>query len=156
MIFATVITDASHCGETNAAGWAAYIRIDGQKAPVKMYAPFKKPLTTSMEAELLAAINGMCLAKFHGAEQILLQTDCLAVVSLINGQTRKRRLRNKFFAACDLAKLDPTEVRARHVKGHTRVQDARSYVNRWCDKNARAAMRQYRKQLVSLEGVIDT
>jgi len=34
----------------------------------------------------------------------------------------------------------------RHVKGHTRTKDGRSYVNRWCDKAAKRHMRKQREK----------
>lgn len=153
MTSATVITDASFCSETRAAGWAAYIRIDGVPEPVKAYAAFREPLINSAEAELLAAVNGLWLARQHGAEHLLLQTDCLAVVHLINRKYRGRRwkLHRVLVAAFADKGLDLVAVTARHVKGHSGVKDARSYVNRWCDRHAKAAMRGHRKQLVSLE-----
>jgi len=35
-------------------------------------------------------------------------------------------------------------VTTRHVKGHTSNPDARSYVNRWCDREAKKHMREGR------------
>ena len=152
MISATVITDASFCHETRAAGWAAYVRVDTMANPVRMSAAFKSPLVNSAEAELLAAVNGLWLATQRGADQLLLQTDCIAVVTIVNGRSRKGLLRLKFAAACEAAGLDPEIITARHVKGHSGVLDARSHVNRWCDRHARAAMRHQRKQLLKLNG----
>jgi len=36
-------------------------------------------------------------------------------------------------------------VTLRHVKAHTKVSDARSFVNRWCDKQAKKQLRESRK-----------
>jgi len=148
MRYATVITDASHCGETDAAGWAAYIRVDGQRAPIKAHGMFRQPVTDSTKAEMLASINGLWLAEKGGAETMLLQTDCLAVVNLINGNVRDSPLRMLFIDACEYACINPANVRARHVRGHTQVRDARSHVNRWCDRYARKAMRRMRAELL--------
>lgn len=148
MITATVITDASFCHETRAAGWAAHVRVDTIVNPVKMYAAFKNTPENSAEAELLAAVNGLWMATRRGAGRLLLQTDCISVVTIVNGWSRRGPLRHKFAAACEAAGLDPRVVTARHVKGHSGVMDARSHVNRWCDRHAKAAMRHQRKQLI--------
>ncbi|QDP54006.1 MAG: putative ribonuclease H [Prokaryotic dsDNA virus sp.] len=141
---ATVITDASFCPRTKAAGWAAWIRIDGMDTPIKKYAEFKTPVRTAMQAEMLAAINGIWLAKQHGATTILLQTDCLAVVHMVEGRTKKQHLKDGFTRAAASAGILGLNYTARHVRGHTDVADARSYVNRWCDGRAKAAMRRQR------------
>jgi len=148
MLYATVISDASYCSETNAGGWAVYIRIDGVGTPIKVHNMFRTLVTDSTAAEMRAALNGLWLAERNGAEAMLLQTDCLAVVNLINGNVRDSPLRKLFIDACEYACINPANVRARHVRGHTRVKDARSYVNRWCDRHARQAMRLHRQQLI--------
>jgi len=141
---ATVITDASFCPETKAAGWACWIRIDGRETPIKHYGSLKVPVSAAHEAEMLAALNGLWLAYKYGATSALLQTDCLAVVNAISGAQNHRKIRARWvekLAACGLTQFP---IRARHVKGHTRIQDARSYVNRWCDAHAKQSMREQR------------
>ena len=139
MIWATVITDASFCHKTKAAGWAAWIRIDGRKEPIKQYSSFSKKPQNSQEAEIKAAINGAFLAKKNGADAVLIQSDCMAVVDLVNRKTKKpaviMRWRN-WLADAGIADLP---MFAKHVKGHTTVKDARSFVNRWCDAKANEA-----------------
>ena len=151
MISATVITDASFCHETRAAGWAAHVQVDTMSGPVRMSAAFRDTPANSAEAELLAAVNGLWLATQRGAEQFLLQTDCLAVVTIVNGRSRKGLLRFRFAAACEAVGIDPMIVTARHVRGHSGVLDARSHVNRWCDRHAKTAMRHQRKQFIKLK-----
>ena len=140
MTRATIITDASYCPKTGAAGWAAWVRIDGRADAVKRYAEFKQPVGCSRDAEMLAAVNGLWLAAQHGVTEALLQTDCLAVVHMLNGETKQKRLRNAFTRALAKAGVLQMRVSGRHVRGHTTVADARSYVNRWCDKHAKTAM----------------
>lgn len=143
---ATVITDASYCDRSRAAGWAAWIRIDGQSEPIRRYGAFKTEVTGPTQAEMLAAINGVWLAHQMGATEVLLQTDCATVVMLAEGQVRRGKLRKAWAVAVDRAGLVNVSLSARHVRGHTKTQDARSYVNRWCDVNARAAMRHARRR----------
>lgn len=141
---ATVITDASFCHRSKAAGWAAWIRIDGFDGPIKKYAEFKRPVKTAQQAEMLAAINGIWLAKQHGATTVIVQTDCLAVVHMLEGLTKKEHLRDEFTRSAAMAGILGMRFSGRHVKGHTDVADARSYVNRWCDGKAKWAMRSQR------------
>jgi ribonuclease HI len=136
VIWATVITDASYCHKTNRGGWAAWIRIDGRSEPIKKYGSFKRNLPNSTDAEKKAALNGMVIAKAYGADAILLQTDCLSVVHLIDGTTKKRKLIDewtRYLASCGLLAMT---IKGRHVKGHTKKTEPRFFVNRWCDEKA--------------------
>lgn len=142
---ATVITDASFCNKSNAAGWAAWIRIDGA-VPIKAYGAFKGYIARSDIAEMKAAINGIYLARKHGATSILLQTDCLVVVHMANGQCGPKG-KSRWHRAMKAAGLTKDGITARHVKGHTTTADARSHVNRWCDENARREMARVRPRV---------
>lgn len=145
MTRATIITDASFCHRTKAAGWAAWVRIDGRPDPIKKYAEFRQPVESAQEAEMLAAINGLWLAAQHGATVALVQTDCLAVVHMLDGKTKRKDLIHKFNRAVGRAGVAHVQFSGRHVKGHTSTDDARSYVNRWCDNRAKTAMNGQRK-----------
>jgi len=141
MIWATVITDASYSDQDNKAGWAAWINIDGLSYPIKKYGSFSSDVNTSTDAEIKAALNGMWIARKYGADAILLQTDCMAVVHLIAGFTKKPNLVSDWNRKIEAAGLLGVPIRAKHVKGHTQTKDARSYVNRWCDTHANKARR---------------
>ncbi|WP_165375304.1 ribonuclease HI [Roseovarius nitratireducens] len=148
---ATVITDASHCRKTGAGGWAAWIRIDGDDSPIKMSGPLRTVTTRSDEAEIRAALNGIHIARAHGARSVLVQTDCMTVVHLIYGKIRSRSLLKIWNSAVATARVDLVGVSARHVKGHTAKDDARFFVNRWCDRQARKEMRAMRAELERAE-----
>lgn len=135
---ATIITDASFCPKTKAAGWAVWISSDSMKG-VKQSGQFKVPPNTNTQAELWAAYNGMVLAYRLGARRLLIQSDCTTVGAAL------RRPNGKHGFA-DIASLMPgASFEYRHVKGHTKLSAARYYVNRWCDENARLHMKQARK-----------
>lgn len=148
MTRATIITDASFCHKTNTAGWAAWIRVDGIAEPIRRYGSFKEPVENSFQAEMLAAINGVWIAKQCGATEFFLQTDCMLVVNLALGEVKKRAYVAQWNAAKERAGLSRIALRAKHVRGHTQTDDARSFVNRWCDKNAKQEMRKARKALL--------
>ena len=88
---------------------------------------------------------GMWYAYHAGVRIMLIQTDCLAVVEVVNksttpGQAGMRKILQDAIAA----HMPGIEIRAKHVKGHTTNEDARSWVNRWCDYHAGIHMRRER------------
>lgn len=151
---ATVITDASFAEHKGGiyTGWAAWVRLDRLPYPVKrsgVLRPEPFPLRNSTHAELYAAINGVAIAHRHGASLVLLQTDCMGVVGVVDGSSREDSpLAVLWRDAMDHAGLSGgaggPRVKARHVKGHTNKLDSRSYVNRWCDAEAKKHMRKAR------------
>lgn len=136
---ATVITDASFCNRTKSGGWAAYIAYDGGTKE-RRSGQFRSRPPNSGIAELQAVLNGIWIAYQRGARDILIQTDCMAVVHAIKGvggyASAYRDARLKHFS--DAA------IRAKHVRGHTSINDARSYCNRWADAEAGRHMRAQR------------
>lgn len=144
---ATVITDASFCPRTRAAGWAAWVRVDGRKEPIRRYGAFKQPVASSRDAEMLAAINGVFIATKEGATEVLVQTDCLAVVHMFEGVTVQKSIKNAFVRAKAKAGVQGVRMSARHVKGHTSDAAPRSWVNRWCDEQAGKQMRTQRARV---------
>ena len=139
MIWATIITDASFCDKTKKAGWACWIRIDGISEPIKRYGAFKGKVKTSTDAEKMAAANGLFIAKHHGADAFLLQSDCMLVIHLINGFTKSKGEVDGWSRMTAKSGVLGSLIKAKHVKGHTKTKDARSYVNRWCDDMANKA-----------------
>lgn len=133
---ATVITDASWCPDTKVGGWAAWISPD-IGARVQKSGIFKQKVQNSSEAEIQAAINGCMIAYAMGARTILLQSDCLAISSAMEKRPMWKKRQALHFP--------DAKIRYRHVKGHTSNSNSRSYVNRWCDAEARAHMRVARK-----------
>lgn len=137
VVTATVIADASFCHETFAAGWAVWVRVDNQ--PVMKYSGnFKKQLSSNNEAEFFAIMNGIYFAAQAGAKQILAQTDSLVIVQV-------KRPAYMLELLLLVEKRYNVVISFRHVKGHTKVVDARSHCQNWCDKMAKKAMRTQRK-----------
>jgi ribonuclease HI len=143
---ATVITDASFCPFKSVGAWAAWIRIDGQPDAIKQGGILPKgKVPDSTVAEVMAAGNGVWLAARAGATHILLQSDCMAVIHLIDKRAKAPRLLALWAELLGMDTLAGVQnIEARHVKGHTRTADARSYVNRWCDETARNHLRKAR------------
>ena len=139
-MFATVITDASFCHKTKAAGWAAWIVSDSGR--ILKSGNFKRRPETPFQAEYWASCNGIHLAALNGATSVLLQTDCKGVIDAIS--------KNKGVIA-KIRELHPSlQIKTRHVKGHTsaknpKTKGSRYHVNRWCDEMARTEMRKQRQ-----------
>lgn len=131
---ATVITDASWCPQTKAGGWASWVTMSSGR--IKRAGLFKELAGTPTQAELWAALNGIWYAVEAGATDILVQTDCQGVVDQINKATIP-----------DLRYFKGLNIIARHVRGHTKVDDSRSFVNRWCDTEAKVHMRKQRADI---------
>lgn len=139
---ATVITDASFCSVTKAGGWAAWIAYDDKRPKGQHSGMFRSRPPNSGVAELQAALNGLWLAYQNGARDILVQTDCTAIVHAVQGK-------GGYAETYRLAKAEhfpQAAVRAKHVKGHSSTQDARSWCNRWCDAEAKKHMRAQREE----------
>lgn len=136
---ATVTTDASFCVDTKACGWAAWIAPDvGDRFQVS--GQFKDRVGDVNVAEVRAAINGIALAYRIGARTILIQSDSVAVAAAMKrGKWRWKEARERHFP--------DAEVQYRHVKGHTNSNDAQSFVNRWCDREARKHMKEMRRAI---------
>lgn len=129
--FCTVVTDASWCPHERVAGWAAWLVCDGNRH--KQYGAFKETVASSTEAEVKAILNGLYLArKRYDAQHYHVVSDCVGAML---------KLQNALNWRHELEKIVGTSrVTFKHVKAHTRNTDARSYVNNWCDVNAKTAM----------------
>lgn len=141
---ATVITDASHCPYTDAGGFGAWIRLDGEANALKYAGPLTGPIGSSTFAEVRAALIGIWYAAKNGATHVLIQSDCMTVIHLTAGRCKNPALVKMWldaFARDDMRVM----VTSRHVKGHGKIKDARTYVNAWCDINAKLHMNQGRK-----------
>lgn len=136
---ATVIADASFCPKTKAAGWAAWITPDVGVRIQRAGKFLERPDDNNM-AEAWAAMNGVAHAYRIGARVILLQSDCLAVGRMVSKGAYG-------YPAVRMTHFPDADIRFRHVRGHTTLGDRRSYVNRWCDAEAKRHMREVRDAL---------
>lgn len=144
MTRATINTDASWCPQTRSGGWAVWISIDGG-VKVKRSGIFKARARDAQHAEQMACMNGLWLAAGRGVSHALVQTDCLALVQT-SGRGHGSKQNNEFMAARD-EHWPNMHVRWKHVKAHAkRITTARQWVNDWCDREAKAHMREQRKQ----------
>lgn len=146
----TIYTDASLCPKTGAAGWACWIKYRG--ATLEASGQFEELIFTSMEAELKAIVNGVCMARNNYALPadviFCVVTDCRQAIEIAEGNTpdtKKGRKNQPALWACydDLVALVPnmSKFYVKWVKAHSNKDGRRSYVNNLVDALAKKQMR---------------
>lgn len=157
----TVITDASYCSETGAAGYGYWVVSERGRASGG--GKFSYKAESSLDAEMKAIVNGIYIALREGIAQegdrVLVQTDCQGAILFFEQvprskgrqkqYTSERRLVHRWFA--DLVYNSRLRVDFRHVKGHTSAPGSRFYANRICDQLARSSMKEMRQILKGAE-----
>lgn len=146
----TINTDASHSPTTQVAAWATWIKSSHYL--IKEAGLFPEPVPNSSVAELMAIEQALILLdklidsqeflrdhRDHGTIIIYFNTDSMWSVHALKGLVK----RSKHVAIARRIKslADPYEIIPRHVKGHTKQDDARSWVNNWCDRQSRSLVR---------------
>ena len=136
----TINTDASFHPHHRTAGYAFWIICDHFK--IQKGGMFKKKMpNNSFEAEIMCMGNAIAtlLAQKHipAVHWVAINSDCMNGMECISGGTRPLgvevlNLWNR------LQKKTGAQVMAfRHVRAHTGKRDSRSFVNEWCDKEAK-------------------
>ncbi|MGE4486344.1 MAG: ribonuclease H family protein [Synergistaceae bacterium] len=152
-MWVTIITDASFCPKSGAAGWGHY--IISNRGRLIGGGIFKQDVGTSTEAETRAIVNALHLALdkrnaiAEAGDSVLIQSDCMtALTQLESGLTYSGRssLTDVQRAFNRLIHTTGISVLFRHVRGHTNRQDRRHWTNRMCDMRAREYMAEDRKR----------
>lgn len=146
----TINTDAAYHSGLKIGGYAFWIVCnDGRFNHTGV---LKSKISRPEEAEFQCIINAVHVLfnlKFKNVTKIIVNTDCLNVVHLINKnkQAIKRyRLQfgqpyfSKFEKLLSVNNFDKKNVELRHVKAHTDIKDKRSWANNWCDKKSKESM----------------
>lgn len=150
----TINTDASFHPQLKYGAYAIWAVSDTFK--ITKSGLFTKKCINPDDAEAKCIINALTLVlKPHkGVTRIIINTDSLnAIAYLKNDKQHIKRYGliqnkgaefNRLF--CGLVKN--VKVEFRHVKAHSGINDKRSYVNEWCDSEAK---RHLRKKVNSLK-----
>ena len=143
----TILTDASHCPDSKVGGYGYWIISD--RGHIKGGAEFKSVVKNINHAESMAVVNALYCSVQSGIAKngdiILVQSDSTTALDILKYRKNKEEYGDIIREWRRLTrKMD--KVIYRHVKGHSGVQDARSYANRYCDKIARRAMRRMREK----------
>ena len=150
----TVFSDASWCPHVKVGGWGAWVK--SERLQHQSGGELKSKPISAREAEVMAIGNAVWLALRMGAarpgDEILIQTDCLHAIDVLNEGKCKRRTSAEVDVCLALvswrAKYQLT-MRFKHVKGHTAGHEPRLWVNNFCDRLAKHYMRQARTALKS-------
>lgn len=140
----TVNTDASYSHKKNAAGYAFYIKCDLFK--IQKGGMFKTMPDNPMDAEMKCIANALhtlsSQKELPKCRLIVINSDCLNCFGLIKKKSANSTGRKIYNILRELRKkTGMPKFDFRHVKAHSGVKDARSYVNEWCDKEAKKWMR---------------
>lgn len=142
--YLTINTDASFHPIKKTSGYAFYVRSD--EFTLKHSGIFKNQTpNNSTEAELMcignaiyAMLNNIELGK---VDFIIINTDCKPAIHQIMKSRPVLGAKIKAMIESLRWKLGGAKLRIKHVKAHTNKDDARSWVNNWCDENAKHQMR---------------
>lgn len=148
----TINTDASFCPHTKVGGFAFYIVCNQFK--IQKAGEFKTLPKNSTEAEVMCIGNAIATLMVQELPEninyIIINTDSLNGIHNITMGGGKiygkvRKLKNKIKRVSKANRLE-----FRHVKAHSGAQDARSWVNEWCDTEAKKYMRRARQKIAQL------
>lgn len=148
----TVNTDASFSKEEKVAGYAFYIVCDLFK--ITKGGIIKSNVETPQDAEMMCMANALySLLKqpsLPSTNLIIINSDALTTFEKI-GLKKKgvgkrvaeilRQLRKE----ASYREVVMPKFEFRHVKAHNGTPDKRSFVNNWCDKEAKKWMREAKK-----------
>lgn len=145
----TINTDASFHPTLKHAGYAFWIKSD--KFKITRSGIFKSKCINSHDAEARCIINALNIVlKYDNVTKIIVNTDSLNAIALITNDKLhiKRYIGNNFKmwkhirkAFHDISFKKKFEIEYRHVKAHSEITDKRTYVNNWCDEEAKKQMR---------------
>lgn len=147
----TIIADASFCHETKAAGYSFWIASDRGKRGGQGHAPDR--VVNSIAAEMMALVQGVVHAcmfgLLHPGDQLLLQTDCQAAIDAFTNRRNKITPEELLIVrqVNKLIKELAVSVSYKHVKGHTRGADARTWTNNNCDRRAGEELEKARQMM---------
>lgn len=147
--YLTINTDASFCPDTKAGGYAFYIRGDDFKLTKAGSFKYKVKNPTDAEAKcIINALHTLSIQSLPQVDVIVINTDSKTCIDHMSGlQPSKLYGRGKALAHRIKNKCRAEEVKFKHVKAHTGKNDSRSWVNEWCDQQAKVWMRKKRAEL---------
>lgn len=144
----TVFTDASYSPATRVAGGAywAVCTVKGTKVTISGTVAFPNVAKPS-HAEIITASEALRILSEHPVVQgwldevrhnrmVVMVVDALCISHAASGMDGHHHITESLNM---WQRRLGAKVKINHVKAHTTNKDARSYVNRWCDKNAAMA-----------------
>ncbi len=145
----TITTDASYCHVSKSSGYAFILKCD--VFTVQRTGNFSSPPSDSTDAEVKCIGNAITsltnrINRIPGSDLIVINTDSIGAIRAINCQIGVGK---HVFAMVNRlrSKLSYPKIEFRHVKAHSGKRDMRSGANRWCDREAKSAMRRMRGEI---------
>lgn len=147
--YLTINTDASFCPHGKVGGYAFYIICDSFK--ITKSGAFKKKLQNPSDAELKCIINALHtvdVQRLPKVDVVIINTDSMnCITGIENANTGKLYGKAKVLINNIKTKTGAKEVKMKHVRAHTNKNNARSWVNEWCDQQAKVWMKRERRRL---------
>lgn len=136
----TINTDASFHPLYKVGAYAFWIVCNEFK--IQKAGFFRDFSENSTDAEMKCIVNAIhtALEKKTKITKIIINTDSLHSINYFSNRKPKNPIMKKVrrqFLKIKNEKARGIEIEFRHVKAHTGKNDARSYVNEWCDTHAK-------------------
>lgn len=140
----TINTDASFNHVKKVGGYAFYIVCDLFK--IQKSGMFKACPKNAMEAEMMCMANALhtllAQKELPPTKWIIINSDCLYSFPKITRKSEDKIGRKVAEMLRGVRqRMSMPQYEFRHVKAHNGTPDARSWVNNWCDKEAKKWMR---------------
>ena len=146
----TINTDASFHSGLKYGAFAFWAICDDFK--ITKSGVFRSKCIDSNDAEARCIINALrvVVLAHKGITRIIVNTDSLNAIALITNDKihldryigkGRSRWKHILKAYHETIKGRSLKIEFRHVRAHSGVKDARSYVNEWCDLEAKRQLR---------------
>jgi ribonuclease HI len=139
----TINTDASWHPEYKVGGYAFWIVCD--KFKITKSGKFKTNPKSSTEAEIMAIGNAihalLSINEPLECSLLVINTDSKQAISRIKSGVCEYGKMVRSIHLKLLSKINARKNKFRHVKAHSGKDDSRSFVNEWCDTEAKKWMR---------------
>lgn len=144
----TINTDASFHPYLKYGAYAFWAVCNDWK--ITKSGAFRKKCQTPDDAESKCIINALTVVlKAHkGITKIIINTDSLNAISYLTKDTKhihryglSHSKMRQFQQCLTMLPIGKIKIEYRHVKAHSGVDDKRSYVNEWCDAEAKKQLR---------------
>ena len=137
----TINTDASFHPQLKVGGYAFWIVCDLFR--ITKAGKFKSEPKTPLHAEMMCIGNSLATLiaqkELPRCSWIVINTDCKQAILRIE-KPRDEFDRQIKHLLDSLHQKIGAKIEFRHVRAHTKATDARSFVNDWCDKEAKKYM----------------
>jgi ribonuclease HI len=148
----TINTDASFNVKHQIGTFAFW--IVSNEGRIQQSGVLRRTVSRPEIAEFKCVINAVHVLgsqRWAGIKKIIINTDCLNVIHLLNKDKKKiakyhlaswgSNLVNQFYITLSKHHLTKAEIEFRHVQSHVEITSSKIFVNDWCDKAAKEMMR---------------